>query len=907
MAKKKKLLLLDGNALVHRSFHAIPPLNGPHGEPVNAVYGFTATLLKAWKELQPSHIIATFDLPGGTFRDDLYAEYKAKRAKAPDELYEQMPLVKEVVDAFAIPIIEAPGFEADDMIGSLTKKFTKIEKIILTGDMDTLQLVDDETFIYTLRKGMSDTQIMNAESVVLRTGVRPDQIIDYKALRGDASDNIPGVKGIGEKTAAELLQKFETLDKLYQALEKNSSLAKEIKAGVREKLLLHKADAFMSRELATIKRNVEIDLALEAAAIHQYDRTKVVQLFQHFGFTSLVAKLPESVTPTPVQATFDLSQPVVIPKREGQKYHLVNDEQSLSGFLEQLSRQEYFVFDTETTGVDPWQAELLGISFSWKAGEAWYVVVTPERLEKLLPVFTDPNKKKIGHNLKYDVEILQQQGITVAGIYFDTMVASYLLNPGSRQHGLDASIFTEFGYEMMPIEALIGPKGKNQRSMKDVPLEQLSWYSGEDADFTWRLYEKLAPRLGEQSSAKVFHDIEMPLIRVLTDMELAGVKIDIEFLAEMSKRLKKELAVIEKKIYGFAGKEFNINSPAQLKEILFITLAIPTTGLGKTKTGISTAADELEKLKHAHPIIPLISQQREIAKLLSTYIDALPEMVNEKTGRVHTSFNQTVAATGRLASSNPNIQNIPIRTELGAEIRKAFTAERGYRLLSADYSQIELRISASMANDPAMIDAFNKGEDIHARTAASINGVEIDHVTPQMRRAAKAVNFGIIYGLGYVGLSQSEGIPRDEAKAFIEKYFSVYKNIKKWMDDTKVFAHEKGYVETLFGRRRYFPDINTSNGMLVAAAERQAINAPIQGTQADIIKLAMIKIHAELPTVSPKSRLLLQVHDELIIEAPHDEVEKVSKFLKTTMEGIYQLRVPIIAEVGIGKNWGEAK
>lgn len=909
MPTKQKLLIIDGNALIHRSFHAIPPLNNNQGEPVNAVYGFATTLLKAWKELKPTHIAATFDLRGLTFRHEEYKDYKATRVAAADELYAQIPKVKDLVRAFDIPIYELQGFEADDMIGTITKQAPKnVERIILTGDMDTMQLVDAKTLVYTLRKGMSDTALYTEAAVHERYGLWPDQIIDYKALRGDPSDNIPGVKGVGEKTATELLQEFGTLEKLYTALADKTKKAMAIRESVREKLLLYKNDAFMSKSLATIKRDAPIEFRLDGAAVHTYDRDKVINLFKELDFVSLVSKLPEiKIAPAAKQAAFDLTMTSPAPKKEGHDYTVINDEAAWSEFYQQLQQQKVFAIDTETSGLDPWTSKLLGLSFSWKSGQGWYVVAKEEWLALLRPILEDPKIQKVGHNMKFDAEILKLNKLNLTPLSFDTMLASYLLNSTSRQHSLDALAFTEFGYEMMPITALIGPKGKKQLSMEDVPLDKLGWYSAEDADFTWRLYERLQPKLEAIDDTGLFRDIEMPTAAVLVDMELAGIKVDTDFLDAMGKKMRADLKKLEQAIYKHAGQEFNINSPLQLKEILFEKLKISTQGIGRTKTGFSTAADQLEKMKDAHPIIPLISQQRELAKLLSTYIEALPKMVNPKTGRIHTDYNQAVAATGRLSSNNPNLQNIPIRTDLGAEIRKAFVADRGHRLISADYSQIELRIIASMAKDEAMIASFNKGEDIHARTAANINGVPLEKVTPQMRRAAKAVNFGIIYGLGYVGLSQGEGISRQEAKDFITKYFAIHHRIKQWLDDTKKLAHAKGFVETLFGRRRYFPEINSSNGMLVASAERQAINAPIQGTAADLMKLAMIHVHAKLPEVSPKSKLLLQVHDELVVETPVDEVEKVSAFLKATMEGVYTLNVPITVEVGVGKNWGETK
>ncbi len=906
MPPKQRLLIIDSNALIHRSYHALPPLTDKHGQPVQAVYGFATTLLKAWKELKPTHIVACFDMRGPTFREQEYKDYKATRAKAPDDLYEQIPLVHDLVEAFHIPIFEKQTFEADDLIGTITQQEPKIEKIILTGDMDSMQLVDPLTKVYTLRKGMSDTALFDVAAVKERYQLTPEQVIDYKALRGDPSDNIPGVKGIGEKTATELLKQFKTLDKLYQALADETPKAKKLKDSLKEKLIKHKSDAFLSQNIATIKRDVPITFKLDQAAVTNYDRSKVVGMLQDFGFKSLLNKLPDVDAKSVRQARqaamlLDTSAP----KKAGHEYTLVNDAAAFKKFLTELNQQAAFAIDTETTALKPHDAKLLGMSFSWKQGTGYYV--TAKYLEQLKPILENPKIEKYGHHLKYDGEIFRLHGLQLKPFSFDTMIASYLMNPGTRQHSLDALAFSEFGHEMMPIEALIGPKGKKQVTMADVPLEKVAWYASEDADFTWRLAEKFKPEIEQAGFTGLMRTLELPLIPVLMDMELTGVKIDTDFLAEMSKQAKAKLRKIEEKIYALAGTKFNISSPLQLKEILFEKLQIETRGISRTKTGLSTAADQLEKMKDAHPIIPLIGQYRELSKLISTYLDALPELVHPKTGRVHTSYNQTVAATGRLSSTDPNLQNIPIRTELGAKIRHAFIADRGNRLVSADYSQIELRIIASMAKDQAMMDSFRNGEDIHVRTAANINEVPLERVTKQMRRAAKAVNFGIIYGLGYVGLAQGEGISREEAKAFIEKYFQIHKNIKTWIENTKKLAHQNGFVETLFGRKRYFPEINSSNGMLVASAERQAINAPIQGTAADLMKLAMIHVHDKLPSVSPQAKLLLQVHDELIVEAPKDEAEKVARFLKETMEMVYTLNVPIAVDVGIGKNWGEAK
>jgi len=576
--------------------------------------------------------------------------------------------------------------------------------------------------------------------------------------------------------------------------------------------------------------------------------------------------------------------------------------------LQKLKQQKEFAFDTETNSVIALAKNgLVGTGFAWKTTEAYFVPKNKTWYEKLKPIFENPKIKKIGQNIKFDIEALFSSGIRVEGVLFDTMIASYLINPGSRQHSLDSMAFTEFGYQMQPIEDLIGKKGKNQKTMAEVPLERVSNYCCEDVDFTLRLVQPLKKQLAESNNVGLFEKIEMPVVYTLFEMEKNGVKIDSDFLATMSKSLGSKIKALEEKIYTVSGKTFNIASPIQLKEILFDVLNISTDGLHKTKTGISSAAAELEKLKDKHPVISLIMEYRELAKLLSTYVDALPKLVSKQDGRVHTSFNQTIAATGRLSSSNPNLQNIPIRTQLGQEIRKAFIADKGNVLIAADYSQIELRVIASLANDKAMIEGFKNNEDIHIRTASEIAGVEQSKVTPQMRRAAKAINFGIIYGMGSYGLATREGISNKEAKQFIEKYFALHGTIKEYLEKTKELAREKGYVETLFGRRRYFPEIHSSVHPIRAAAERMATNHPIQGTAADLIKLAMIEIYKKLPAISKNTKMILQVHDELIFEAPQGDVEKVALCIKDAMEKVYELRAPIVAKVEAGKNWGEMK
>lgn len=903
--KKEKLVIVDGNALIHRSFHALPPLTTKKGMPVNAVYGFTTVLLKMFRELKPTHVVVCFDRREKTFREKEYAEYKATRVKAPQELYDQIPRVKELVESFNIPILEKAGYEADDLIGTITTKAKEVEKIIVTGDQDTLQLVDDETSVYTLRKGLGETMTFDPKAVEERFGITPEQLIDFKALRGDPSDNIPGVAGIGEKTASELLKQFGTIEELYEALKKDSPRVKKMKPVVREKLLKDKKNAFLSKRLVTIVRDVPVHFTLAEAARKHYDRQKVVRLFQDLEFTSLLSKLPDDGK-RQEQTTLDL-QSHDVPHKKGHEYRLVADEQAFQHFLTELKEHKAFTIDTETTGLDPLQAKILGISFSWSQGHAHFVSLQGDWLKQLKPILENSRVAKHGHNLKYDLSVLKTADIVLQGIAFDTMIASYLLNPGTRAHGLDQLVFEEFGYEMQPIEALIGSKGKKQMPVESVPVEKLSWYSCEDADYTERLAHRLKPKLQQAQLMQLFDEIEMPLVPVLATMERNGVKIDTALLREMSKKVGVKLKHLEATIYQQAGTSFNISSPIQLKDVLFEKLKLSTKGIGKTKTGVSTAADQLEKLKGEHPIIEKILEFRELAKLKSTYLDALPELANPADGRVHTSFNQTVAATGRLSSSDPNLQNIPIRTDLGSEIRKAFVAERGNRILAADYSQFELRIAASIANVKKMIESFRQHEDIHARTAAEMHDIPLAKVTKDIRATAKEVNFGVLYGMGPVGLAQRQGISREKALAFIEKYFMVYHELQDWLEEAIAIARGRGYAETMFGRRRYLPELNSSNPMIRAAAERMAINMPVQGTQADFMKMAMVKIDELLPKLSSDAKMILQVHDELVFEVPEKDVHKVARAMKETMEGVYKLKVPFEVNVEVGRSWGETK
>lgn len=908
---------MDGNALLHRAFHALPPLTTKDGRLINAVYGFVTILMRVMKDLKPKYAVVTFDMAAPTFRHKEFKPYKAHREKQPDELYEQLPLIKKIVKAFNIPIYELKGYEADDIIGTISKELDKngsIESYIVTGDLDTLQLVGRSTKVYTLKRSIADTVIYDEEGVTKRyQGLKPEQLVDYRALRGDPSDNIPGVRGIGEKTAIELLKNYKTLENLYEKYKHS----KKIKPRIKELLEKHKDDAFLSKKLATIVTDAPVKFNPGMCEFKGVDRQKIVSLFQELEFKTLLGKIPELEAALSVENGHNQSSenkrafPSFSKKeRSRTRYELVATAQKFKSWLDTLARQDIFAVDTETSGIDPLNSELVGMSFSWKERLAYFVdyrAVKNERqsLVRLGKILKNERIKKIGHNIKFDKASLWRAGFELKGITFDTMVAAYLLRPGERRFKLDTLVFGEFGHQMIPLEDLIGKKGKDQLSVADVDINKLSCYACEDADYTWRLYRKLDKQIKQARLGRLLREIEMPLIPVLFEMEKNGVRIDIGFLEKLEKKLSADISKLEQKIYQQAGMEFNISSPQQLKKVLFEKLDISTEGLKKIKTGISTAAAELEKMRGLHPIIGLISEYRELVKLQSTYVQALPKLVDTKTGRVHTSFNQTITATGRLSSSNPNLQNIPIRTEVGREIRRAFIAEKGNKLIAADYSQIELRVVAHMSSDTNMIHTFKAGKDIHAHTAAIIFDVPFSKVTSDMRRKAKEVNFGIMYGMGPYGLAERTGISRDEAKQFIEKYFLKYARMKAFTQEIVEQAREKGYVETLFGRRRYLPEIHSGVAQVRNAAARAAINMPIQGTSADIMKMAMIKVHKQLTQKYPEVKLLMQVHDELVVEAPERDVKTVAALLRYEMEQVTQLKVPLVAEVKQGDNWKE--
>jgi DNA polymerase-1 len=905
----KKLVLIDGNALIHRAFHALPPLTTKKGELVNAVYGFSSVLLKVINDLQPDYILASFDLAGPTFRHKEFEEYKATRVKAPDELYAQIGRVKEVVKAFNIPIFEKDGYEADDVIGTLVFQSENhgelIENIIVTGDLDTLQLVSPKTKVYALRKGMGDTVIYDEEAVQKRYGLSPSQVIDYKGLRGDQSDNIPGVKGVGEKTAAELLQKYQTLENVYAHLG-------EIKGSLKEKLERDKMQAFMSKKLASIVKNVPLQLDFSRAITHEFDRKKLVDLFQELNFFSLIKRIPG----TGNSLSADSSREVASPEEGGVKdfkFEQIGADK-IDEQVEIFKKQKELAMSLETVGSKYFDTAIHGISFCYKTGRAVFIEYSPANFEKLREVLENSRIKKIGYNLKYSLEVLKTLGINLnLGDFLlsneelfscDVMIAAYVLNPGGKVD-FESLILEELGEEIEK-ESQSGQLGLAIES----PEERAKKISRK-ADYIFKLkkiyaekIEKISLEQNKKNNLKnVFLNLEMPLVEVLADMEMRGIKLNTLIFKGISEKIEKRIKNLEETIYGLAKTEFNINSPKQLAEILFEKLKISSENVKKNKTGYSTASSELSKIRKEHKIIEKIEEYREIFKLKTTYLDSLPLLV-DKNSRIHTDFNQAVASTGRLSSSNPNMQNIPIRTDLGQILRTAFVAENGWKLVSADYSQIDLRVVAHVSQDKKMMETFFKNEDVHKATAAEINKVPLSQVTARMRRNAKALNFGVIYGMSVYGFSEGAGIEREEARKFIDAYMEKFSGIANYMRKTKETAKEKLYVETEMGRRRYIPEINSPNFQVANSGERMAINMPIQGLSADIMKLAMIKIYAEYKN-NPDVKIVLQVHDEIILEVKEEMAKKVSQRVKEIMEKSYSLSIPLIADVKIGDSWGE--
>lgn len=917
MSKKRATIaVFDGHALLHRGFHAIRFLSTKDGIPTNGVYGFTMMLLNAIKELKPEFVVVAWDMPGKTFRHDLDAQYKGTRKPTDPNLVPQFDITKELLAVFEIPVIGVKGYEADDVIGTLAARYKKdYEVVIVTGDMDELQLVDEHVSVYTLKKGFSDTILYDPAAVEARYGVNPQEFLVTKALKGDSSDNIPGVKGIGEKTAAELIVKYHTLDNLYKHLD-------ELKPAVRTKLEDGKEDAYRSLELSTIVTDVPCELEIEDARLHRYDRDKVVEFLNKLEFRALIARLPRSVIGEQKNLFDEIygvdtrNTKTLRAHLETAKYESIQTSDDLKKLVQKLTTIKAFAVDTETTSVNVIQAKLVGISISWKAGQAYYIPVghqsgdqlpVEEVLDALRPVLENPKVGKVGHNIKYDYQIFKQAGLTMQGISFDTMVAAFLINPLVRAQTLSALAMTELGIEMVEITELIGPKGKTQKTFDETDLIEATQYAAEDADISWRLYEKLSKDLAKIGKLKqVGEELEWPLIPVLGDVELEGVCLDVDFFTKFSKELSTRQDKTIKQIYKLAGEEFNINSTQQLKEILFEKLGIESKNLKKVKSGgASTAASELEKLRGEHPIIDLIFDYREVAKLKSTYVDSLPDLVDPGTGRIHTSYNQTIAQTGRLSSMNPNLQNIPVRTPLGREVRKGFVAAPGRTFVSADYSQIELRLAAALSNDKPMIADFKSGADIHTLTAAQVLGVDPKDITKEQRYGAKAVNFGVLYGMSAHGLTQATGMSYEESGEFIKKYYELRKGVATYIEKLKKQAHEEGFTETLYGRRRPSPDVKSSNFIIRSGAERAAVNMPLQGTAADMMKIAMIKLAPRLAALTGYAHMILQIHDELIVECDKALTKDVERILKDTMEHVITLSVPIEVGEAVGDTWGD--
>ena len=885
---KPRLYIIDGNSYIYRAFYAVRGLSTSAGQPTNAVFGFVNMLLKVIKEKEPDLLAIAFDPKGPTRRHKEFKEYKAHRPPMPKDLIPQIPYIHKLVEAFRIPVFMHEGQEADDVIATIATRASTdgMDVIVVTGDKDLLQLVGADITVYDTLK----ERVYKPADVEERFGVPPDRVVEIMGLMGDAADNIPGVPGIGEKTARTLIEQYETIENLL-------AHAQEItKPKLRQSLVEHADRARLSRHLAVLQTDIPLDIDYEKLKVTEPDNPALLQMLRDLEFTSLL----RLVSPKPEKDAV---------------YTAVLHIDDLQTLVQTLSSSTEFSFDTETTSLDPLQAELVGISFAVQPFQAYYLplghayagapkqVALDRALSSLKPVLENPALRKIGQNLKYDVLVLRQYGITVKGISFDTMIASYLLNPGKPSHGLDAIALEYLNHKTTTYRDVTG-SGKKQIGFDQVTVETATSYSGEDADIALRMKQTLEPKLRDQNLDTLFRDIEMPLMEVLAAMEQKGVKIDSGFLQTMSKQLATELETIAKRIYELAGVEFNINSPKQLAEILFVTLKLPP--VKKTKTGFSTDVDVLQELARIHELPAEILSYRTLMKLKSTYMDTLPTMVNGKTGRLHTSLNQAVTATGRLSSSEPNLQNIPIRTDVGRKIRQAFIAEPGAGLLSADYSQIELRILAHMSGDPALIRTFIEDLDVHRRTASEIFGLPQEEVSQEMRRKAKAVNFGIIYGMSAFGLAQDIGVSNSEAKRYIDSYFARYPGVREFIETTIEGAKKKGYVTTLFGRRRFIPELASSTASVRSFGERTAVNTPIQGTAADLIKLAMIHIHDGIAARGLGSRMILQVHDELIFEVLDSEIEVMKKLVKDGMEGVAKLSVPIRIDMGVGRNWDEA-
>jgi DNA polymerase-1 len=918
MTEKAPLILVDGSSYLYRAFHALPPLTNSKGLPTGAVKGVINMMRRLQKDYPNSTTAVIFDAKGKTFRDDIYSDYKANRPPMPDELRSQIQPIHDVIRAMGMPLISIEGVEADDVIGTYAVQATEKKQpvVISTGDKDIAQLVNEHI---SLVNTMTDTEL-DREGVIAKFGIPPELIIDFLALLGDKSDNIPGVPGVGEKTALGLLQGLGGLDSIYQRLEEVETLSFRGAKTMAAKLEEHRELAYLSYQLATIKTDVEVELAVDELANQAADKDKLLSLFIDLEFKTWINELSGDVAPVqskPVSPDVEAnSQPsVVAPSTIN--YETLLDQQQFSNWLQKLQNSQLIAVDTETTSLDYMVADLVGISVAVEAGEAAYIpfghdyLGVPQQLsrdtvlEAIKPILEDPKIKKVGQNLKYDTSVLAQHGIDLAGIAYDTMLESYVINSVATRHDMD-SLAQHYLDQSTTSFTEIAGKGASQLTFNQIALEQAGPYAAEDADITLRLHQALWPQVKAELPLKtLFEEIELPLIKVLSRIERTGALVDDTLLFQQSQELAERLAELETQAWELAGQQFNLASPKQLAEILFTKLDIPV--IKKTAKGApSTKEEVLQELALDYPLPKVLLEHRGLAKLKSTYTDKLPTMINPTTKRIHTSYHQAGTATGRLSSSDPNLQNIPIRTTEGRRVRQAFIAPEGHRLIAADYSQIELRIMAHLSGDKNLLKAFEQGQDVHRATAAEVFGVNLAQVTTDQRRSAKAINFGLIYGMSAFGLAKQLNIGRKQAAEYIELYFQRYPGVQDYMNQVRHSAAEKGYVETHFGRRLYLPEINSRNGILRQAAERTAINAPMQGTAADIIKLAMINVDNWLRNQKLKSRMIMQVHDELVLEVPESEHQQVIFGIKECMEHAASLQVRLVVDVGVGNNWDEA-
>lgn len=919
----KNLYLLDAYALIYRSYYAFikNPRYNSKGQNTSAIYGFTNTLMELIAKEKPSHIAVVFDPPYPTFRHEMYQEYKANREATPEDIKLSIPYIKQLIEGFNIPVIEVERYEADDVIGTLAKQAEKegFQTFMMTPDKDYGQLISDNIFMLKPARGGNDMEVIDSQKVCLKYKIKdPVQVIDILGLMGDSSDNVPGAPGIGEKTAMKLIGQYESIENLYEHID-------ELKGKQKETLIEHKEQVLLSKELVTIKLDVPIKIDPKSLTLDDPDEKKLIRLFEELEFKTTARRMfQKEIISTPASGVMQgsLFGETEIEKKESDyndiscvdhDYQLINSPDKRKSLINDIKKQKEFCFDTETTGLNPRTAEIVGLAISYKSHQAFYIPF-PEQKNEAIKLFQefktvleDKKIRKIGQNIKYDLAILKQYDIEVQGEIFDTMIAHYLMQPDLK-HNLDFLSEQYLGYKPVSIEELIGKKGSQQGSMRNVPADKIVDYACEDADLTFQLKEIFEPELEKNYLNNLSETIEMPLIPVLADMEQSGIKVDIDALNDFAKKLNKELIKIEEKVIEQAGVQFNVSSPKQLGEVLFDQMKLDPKAKKTKSKQYSTSEETLQKLSDKHPIIEDILEFRSLKKLLSTYVEALPKLINEKTGKIHTSYNQAVASTGRLSSQNPNLQNIPIREERGREIRKAFTpSDDDHILLAADYSQIELRLMAHMSQDSKMIEAFKKDVDIHATTAAKIFHVEnLDEVTSDQRRKAKTANFGIIYGISAFGLSQRLNVPRTEAKQLIDEYFNGFPKVKEYMDKSIATARDRTYVETIMGRKRFLKDINSRNGVVRGFAERNAINAPIQGSAADIIKLAMIEVYKELSKKKLKTKMILQVHDELVFDVYKPELDEVKALVQEKMEQAVKLSVPLTVDMGTGVNWLEA-